>query len=189
MSSDLWTPSTEGEHYFATFNDVATRCNFAIPLRTRAETREKLTPRSKPGSYMGIHDIKKVIEKSEDGSNHRVRATDLHPITPHTDPTKTTKMAFLYFAARLDKVPSTVVTGTSPPLNIQHDLRYPDHDQRLCVNDVALTKLGGENVIDWKTDIPINAHPLPLNMSYHYKWSSAAKHANAKRHAQSEETL
>lgn len=66
----------------------------------------------------------------------------------------------------------TAIVQTEDGRNHRLRANYPDHDQWRRAHDVAFTKLGDENVIDWRTDIPINTHPLPLAISYLYKCSS-----------------
>lgn len=130
----------------------------------------KLSPLSRTGRYMGIHDIKTVVVQTEDGINHRVRDTEFNPIYPHTDPTKTHKMTFESFADRLRHVWTQIVPDATPPINISHAHRYPDKNEWCVAHDQALAKLEAEQVIDWTATVPLDTRLIPLTMYYHHKW-------------------
>lgn len=60
---------------------------------------------------------------------------DFNPIYPHTDPTKTDKMAFSLFADRLRNVPTHITPGAASPLNRSHAHSYRDNSEWSLAHD------------------------------------------------------
>lgn len=135
----------------------------------------KLEPRGITARYLGINDRKHVLVQTQDGNCRKIRAVDFHPSHKKADPTHNTTCAFQSFKQKLGIIPATVSPGTSPPVNVTHARKYPDHQEWALAYDGALRKLQDEKVIDWTTPAPNGVKTIPLTMAFQYKWGSDGK--------------
>lgn len=67
-------------------------------------------------------------------------------------------------------IPITVAPGRSPPLHLTLARRCPDAMHRIAAYDTALNRFEDEAVVYWTVKPPKNAKPIPLTVSFQYKW-------------------
>lgn len=141
----------------------------------------KLQSRSIVARYMSYHSRKHITVQLQTGDCRKIRAVDFHPIYHNADPTVNHALSFLTFADKLKAIPRVVQPGAVPPINLSHAKRYPDSMQWRDTYEEAIMKLQQEKVVDWTTPAPASVRPLPLTVSFQYKWDKSG--ALAKRKA------
>lgn len=120
--------------------------------------------------YIATESTKHIKLQLQNGHITKIRNGDFHPMVHRRDPTKTHTNAFSSIRKRLLVVPTVIKTGTDPPVNLTHALKYSDAEKWKVAHDLALKKLELEQVVDWHHSAPKVEQPLPLTISCAYKW-------------------
>lgn len=142
--------------------------------------KAKLNDRGRLARYIGIEDVKHINVQTQNGTPMTIRMTDFHTVDKNTDPTQTTQNAYGTYTKKLRHRPDKIDIGTPPPVQWQQAMKYPDASEWRVAHDEALAKLDEEGVVDWAAKVPKCAKPLPLTMTYIYKWSRDGQECKRK---------
>lgn len=120
---------------------------------------------------MGIENKTHILAQREKGKITKTRIMAFNTVQKHMGPLSTRKNAYSTYKQKLTKTPDTVKNGTPAPIKLGQALQYPDEKEWAAESDKALQKLEEEMVVDWESIDPKKAKPLPLIMTYIYKWN------------------
>lgn len=132
----------------------------------------KLEPRNTPVRYLYARDETHVILLDLRNNRSIVsRTIDFKPYCRRHDPVLNNNNVFKLSMDKIMYIPNTITNTTPAPFNMYVARKYPDANEWKDVHNTELKALEDKGVIQWIPDseIPKNARPLPLTMSYAYK--------------------
>lgn len=131
--------------------------------------------------YVYPVDRKRIMTMNEYGTFRIVRIKNFHPYQSNRDPNAISKAVFnfnstlnnAFKARRWHPVPTVITPTTLPPSNLTQAIKYPDNQDWAKSHDAELDKIDEMKTIHWLSpDFSPASKPLPITMTYRYKWST-----------------